>query len=113
MLVDDVIGEVLPETISALILYTAGFSTSLILSRLRKRTTESKLKERTRIAIDAIYEAEQKVKGDKRGSERMAYATKELMDNAKINDYEEAQRIISQVFTFTRLSNNNHTHKRR
>lgn len=107
MLTDDVLREVLPESISALILYSAGFLTSMLLSKVRKRSTESKLKARTKIAIDAIYEAEQKVRGDRRGAERLAYATKELMDNAKINDYEEAQRIVSQVFTFTKLSNHN------
>lgn len=90
--------------VAGIVLYAAGVFTGKAWNLLMRKKNETRLKNNVRIALSIIYEAEEKFVGRKRGVERLEYATKKFMKDAKIRDYESAQKKIIEVFNLTKLS---------
>lgn len=92
-------------------LYIAGFLTNELWDIINRKNTEDKLKRNTRLALKAIYEAEKEVKGEGLGIDKLEFATKKYMKDARIKRYKQAQAKIIQVFNLTRLSENSNNNK--
>jgi len=94
----------LPEFVAGLFLYLAGILTSRFWMVLNRKTIEKKLKTKVNIALNVIYEAEEKFIGHKLGAKRLEHATSRYMELMQEKDYEKAQEQILKVFNLTTLS---------
>ena len=88
----------------AALAFAFGWVVNEIRDRILARSWETRLKEKTQAAVEAIYEAEKAIPGKGKGAERLVYAVKTLMRTQKIKNYQTAQKEILAVFPLTRLS---------
>jgi len=56
------------------------------------------------LLLNIIYDSEEKFPGRKRGTEKLEYAVKRFMEEAKEKNYGHAQEEIIKVFNLTTLS---------
>ena len=88
----------------ALLLYLLGYFTNELWDYINKERNEEKLRKNTALAMESIYEAENKINGKKMGSEKLDYSVKKYMQETKTKSYANAQEQIIKVFTLTKFS---------
>lgn len=85
-------------------IFALGWLAGEVFERIFAKQKEDRLKEETRIALEAIYAAEGSLLGEGRGPERLDFACKHFMEKTKTKSYKKAQEIILHVFPLTKLS---------
>ena len=96
--------KMLGDILAIPIAFIVGWLASEIQDRFSRKSWETRLKEKTQAAIDAIYEAEKVVPGKGRGAERLVCAVKVFMEKHGAKNCEEAEGAILSVFPLTKLS---------
>lgn len=104
MLVREIFNGTLELIVLAVIGYALGWVSNELTDILFAKKREAKLQDKVQHAIEAIYEAEKRIKGSKKGAERLVLACKLFMDKTKSKNYAEAEREILAVFPITKLS---------
>lgn len=104
MSLEKFLSETAGVVIIGLLIYILGWLSNEVIDRFFSKSRETKLKQKTKVSIDTIYEAESAIPGKGRGAERLAYACKIYMAKTGEKKYHEAQKQILAVFPLTKLS---------
>lgn len=96
--------SIIPEVVAGLFFYFLGVVTSRSWKILSKKHHEENLKKNVHLALDLVYEAEEKFPGRKRGKEKLDWAVERYMGETNLKDYEIAEKKIIEVFNLTRYS---------
>lgn len=98
------VDEIAAETVAGSVFYILGFLTHHMIQERKKSTYDKRIKDKSKFALDLIYESEKKFPGKKRGLEKLEYATKRFRDKYKDQSYEDSQDYILKMFNITTLA---------
>lgn len=101
--------QVLVGAVFGILCFVGGMFYENAKDVIRGKKDEERLKQRIKIALDCVFEAEVAIPGDKKGADKLEFATKLYQDRAKVRRYEEAHAAIMQAFTVSKLDRNGHT----